>query len=64
MTGGEKKGRNKRQKKKRTGCRVKRRWRWGGGHRSLPWQRKTQCFLRSLDLEELETKAVPSVREN
>lgn len=36
----------------------------GGGHRSLPWQRKTQCFLRSLDLEELEMKAVPSVREN
>lgn len=63
MTRGENKERNKRQKKKRRGCKVKRRCR-GGAHRSLPWQRKTRCFLRSLDLEELEMKAVPSVRKN
>lgn len=37
---------------------------WRGGHRSLPWQRKTQCFLSLLDLEESEMKAVPSVRKN
>lgn len=36
----------------------------GGRTQKPSWQRKPQCFLRSLDLEELETKAVPSVREN
>lgn len=36
MTRGENKGRNKRQKKKRTGCRVKRRWRGVGGGTQKP----------------------------